>query len=172
MGRRLTMSNIEPSRKRLYRYTYAVMIVSLVSNIPVFFEFTNDFDTKRQRKTINVTWLRTNEIYIVVFKIGFEGIVLMILPFISMICLNLQIMYTLRKRGGRIHENGFHRRATNEMNLATILVAMDVVFLICNLGRFVVNTWEIFQIGVMKQCLRIGLFYKVKLYLKWCVNIG
>ena len=75
-------------------------------------------------------------------------------------------MYTLNKRRRRVNEGESHRRSTNDMNMATILVAMDVVFLVCNLGRLVVNIWEIFQIGVMKQCLRIGLFSKVTLYLK------
>ena len=167
LGRRLAMSNIEPSRKRLYKYTYAVLIVSLLSNIPILFEFTTGFDTESNRTTISVAQLRTNEIYIVLFKIGFEGIVLMVIPFISMICLNFRIMYTLSKRRRRVNEDGSHRRATNDMNLATILVAMDVVFLVCNLGRLVVNSWEVFQIGIMKQCLKIGVFYKVKSYLKY-----
>ena len=150
----------------MYRYTLAVLAISLLSNIPVFFEFKADFDTETQSNTIHVTQLRTDKIYIIVFKNVFEGIVLMILPLASMVCLNARIIYTLRKRRRTISETGYPRRVTNEMNLATVLVAMDFVFLICNLGRVIVNIWEIFQIGQMKECIEKGLPYQVHFILK------
>ena len=100
------------------------------------------------------------------FKNLFEGIVLMILPLTSMVCLNARIIYTLRKRRRTLSETGYPRRVTNEMNLATVLVSMDFVFLICNLGRVIVNIWEIFQIGQMKECIEIGLFSQVRFMLR------
>ena len=97
---------------RLYRYTLSVLLISLLSNIPVFFEFTTDFDNETQQKTIEVTQLRTNEIYIIVFKNIFEGVILMIFPLTSMICLNARIIYTLRRRRRTLGVAGNHKRVT------------------------------------------------------------
>ena len=156
---RRSLRNIEPSRKRLYRYTFIVFMTSIVSTIPVFFEFKTetDFDTKKTK--VSVTALRIDENYIIFFKNGFEGIFLVILPLVIMVCLNAQIIYKLLNRR-RIRSFGSERQAKNEMNLAKVLVAMDLVFLVCNLGRVAVNVWEFFHMGQLKECLRINLPFK------------
>ena len=159
------LRHMEPARKRLYRYTFLVLMISVLSNIPSFFEFQSGFDEETQLRRIQVTSLRVDEHYIFFYKNVFEGIVLMILPLIAMVGLNARIIYTLNQ-GGRTVIAGFGRfrtvrRMRNEMNLGRVLVTMDVVFLICNLGRVIINIWEIFHIGQLKECLEIGLPYKV-----------
>ena len=135
---------------------------SVISNIPIFLEFRSTLDTATQLKTIKFTDLRIDENYIIFFKNGFEGIILMIIPFVTMVYINANIVYTLRARATtRLNTLGSQRQIKNEMNLATVLVTMDVVFLICNMGRVVVNIWEIFHIGQIKECLHLDLPYKV-----------
>ena len=156
------LRHIEPSRKRYYRYTFLVLMISVLTNIPSFFEFRSGFDEETQLRRIQVTSLRVDEHYIFFYKNVFEGIVLMILPLIAMVCLNARIIYTLNQRGGTVICGfGRFKRIRNEMNLGRVLVSMDVVFLICNLGRVIINLWEIFHIGQLKDCLEVGLPYKV-----------
>ena len=52
----------------------------------------------------------------------------------------------------------------NENNLAVLLVAMNVVFLVCNSGKAVVNVWEISHISDKKECMAISMPYKVSIY--------
>ena len=157
------LRDIEPSTKRLLKYTLAVLFISVTSNIPIFFEFTIGFDSETQQKRLEITALRIDENYIIFYKNVFEGIVLMILPLIAMVCLNARIIFTLKQRGGTILSAiGTPSRYRQETNLAKVLVTMDIVFLICNLGRVIVNIWETFHIEQLKECLNIGLPYEVK----------
>ena len=160
-----SLRHIEPSRKRLYRYTFVVLLISVLSNIPSFFEFESVLDMDTQSRRIKVTSLRVDKHYIFFYKNVFEGIVLMILPLIAMVCLNARIIFTLNQRGRTIICGlGRFKRIRNEMNLGRVLVSMDVVFLFCNLGRAIINVWEIFHIGQLKECLEVGLPYKVSIY--------
>ena len=139
-----------------------MFVTSIVSTIPVFFEFKTKKDINTKKTIVGVTTLRIDENYIVFFKNGFEGIFLVILPLVVMVCLNTKIICKLLNRR-RIRSFGSERLAKNEMNLAKVLVAMDLVFLICNLGRVTVNIWEFFRIGQLKECLGINLPFKVSL---------
>ena len=151
-----------PSRKRLYEYTLSVILISLFSNIPIFWEFTTGVDSETKQKRIEITSLRIDENYITYFKNGFESIVLMLVPFIAMVCLNSKIIYTLKQRYKTTSWGvGFGRNFKNEMNLARVLVAMDIVFMVCNLGRVIVNIWDIVHLGKIKECLRLGMPYRV-----------
>jgi hypothetical protein len=134
----------------------------LVSNVPIFFEFTTGLDSETNYKRIEITSLRIDENYITYFKNGFESIVLMLGPFIAMVCLNSKIIYTLKQRYKNTSwGSGFGRNFKNEMNLARVLVAMDVVFMVCNLGRVIVNIWDIVHLQKIKECLRFGMPYRV-----------
>ena len=137
-------------------------MIAVLSNIPSFFEFESFYDMDTQLRRINVTSLRIDIHYILFYKNVFGGIVLVILPLIAMVCLNARIIYTLNQRGQTVLcAFGHFKRMRNEMNLGRVLVTMDVVFLTCNLGRVIINIWEIFHIGQVKECLEIGLPYKV-----------
>ena len=158
---RVNTSNIEDSWKRFYKYTFIVLIISIVSTIPIFFEFERITDSESKVSEIDVTNLRTNANYVIFYKNGFEGIFLVVLPFVVMVCLNAKIIYQLvysRNIGGFRSE----RRAKKEMNLAKVLIAMDLAFLISNLGRVTVNIWEIFHIRELKECLQLDSEYKVR----------
>ena len=154
--------SVGPSRKRLYEYTLTVVLISVFSNIPIFWEFTTGIDSNTNQKRIEITSLRIDENYITYFKNGFESIILMLCPFIAMVCLNSKIIYTLRQRYKTTSfGEGFGKNMKNEMNLARVLVAMDIVFMVCNLGRVIVNIWDIVHLGKIKECLRLGLPYRV-----------
>ena len=162
MRSRREFVDLEPSRKRFYQYSSTVVLISFLSNIPVFWEFTSCFDNQNAKMKIRVSSLRINENYIIFFKNGFEGVVMMILPFVAMICINARIIYTLTQRQKSvIRTRSIHRITNTEKNLGKVLIAMDIVFLLCNLGRFIVNIWEIFHIEELKQCLKINQSYKV-----------
>ena len=159
-----TIRHFPPSKTRFYKYTLVVLMVSILSNISVFWEFTTYLDIHTNERKIKVSALRLDSNYIIFFKNVFEGVILVILPFIVMVCLNARIIYTLwqrRKCRNIISDVNSHKRDKNEMNLASTLVAMDFVFLICNLGRVIVNIWEIYQIERMKDCLSVDFPYKV-----------
>ena len=163
---RRVIGHFPPSRKRLYKYTIIVLIGAVASNISTFWEFTTYLDHETNQRKIKVASLRLDENYVTYFKTGFEGIVLVVVPFVVMVCLNARIIYTLRQRGkirNIIANINSQMRAKNEMNLATILVTMDLVFLVCNLGKVIVNIWEIYHIGELTDCMRLEVPYKVNL---------
>ena len=162
-SRAISVSDMPPTRKRLYQYSSVIMMISIISNIPIFLEFTIGIDTETQHKRVEVTGLRRNENYIIFFKNGFEGIILMVLPLILMMYFNAKIIYTLNHRENRgIRRLVTSRICRNEMNLAKVLIAMDIVFLICNSGRVIVNFWELFHIGKMEECIKMGMDYEVQ----------
>ena len=151
----------EPSTKRLCRYTLIALLVAVISNIPIFLEFTLSLDMEAHKRMVKPTLMRMNENYIIFFKSGFEGIVLVVFPLVAMIYFNARIIYTLRERRRAVYRNEPPRLGRNETNLAIVLIAMDVVFLTCNIGRVIVNLWDIFYIGQLKECIRLGLPFMV-----------
>ena len=153
-----------PSKKRLWKYTLSVWITSILSNISVFFEFITYLDSDKNERRIKVSSLRLNKNYVIFFKNGFEGFILGILPFVIMVYLNARILHTLwqRKKCRNIISDGnSRRRDKEEISLASTLVAMDIVFLMCNLGRVIVNIWELFLIERFTDCMSFDLPYKV-----------
>ena len=125
-------------------------------------EFTTSVDSETKIKSVKVTPMRTDENYIIFYKNIFEGICLVIAPLLAMVFFNGRIIYELMKRrGSLLAENATNR---GERNLARVLIAMDVVFLACNSGRVIVNLWEISHIAEMKECMGIGISYKVHLF--------
>ena len=158
---RANIPNIESSWKRLYKYTFIVLIISIVSTIPIFFEFETTTDSESAISQLDVTNLRTNGNYVIFYKNGFEGIFLVVLPFVMMLCLNAKMIYQMAN-ARNLRSFGSERRAKKEMNLAKVLIAMDLAFVICNLGRVIVNMWEIFHAEGLKECLQIDSEYKVR----------
>ena len=159
----LNIRHIEPARKRFYKYSFIVLMISIVSTIPIFFEFVRITDSKSKKSEIDVTNLRTNVNYVIFYKNGFEGVFLVVLPFVVMVCLNAKIICRLTNTRN-IRGFGSELRAKKEMNLAKVLIAMDLAFLISNLGRVTVNLWEISHIGKIKECLRKDSQFKVRSY--------
>ena len=160
---RVNVPNIESSWKRLYKYTFIVLIISIVSTIPIFFEFERITDSESKKSEIDVTNLRTNVNYVIFYKNGFEGVFLVVLPFVVMVCLNAKIICRLANKRN-IRGFGSEQRAKKEKNLAKVLIAMDLAFLLSNLGRVTVNLWEISHVGKLKECLRKDSQFKVSLY--------
>ena len=70
-------------------------MISIVSTIPIFFEFETTTDSESAISQLDVTNLRTNGNYVIFYKNGFEGIFLVVLPFVMMLCLNAKIIYQM-----------------------------------------------------------------------------
>ena len=161
---RSALWHFPPSKKRLWKYTLSVWITAILSNISVFWEFITYLDIDKNERRIKVSSLRLNKNYVIFFKNGFEGFILGILPFVVMVCLNARILNTLwqrRKSRNFISDGNSRQRDKEETSLASTLVAMDIVFLICNLGRVIVNIWELYQIERLTDCMSSSLPYKV-----------
>ena len=138
-------------------------MISIVSTIPIFFEVETITDSESETSQLDVSNLRTNGNYIIFYKNGFEGVFLVVLPFVMMLCLNAKIIYQMANARS-VRNIGSERRARKEMNLAKVLIAMDLAFLLSNLGRVTINLWEIFHAGKLEECLRKDAEFKVRLY--------
>ena len=160
---RFNIRHIEPTNKRFYKYSFIVLMISIVSTIPIFFEFETITDSESETSQLDVTNLRTNGNYVIFYKNGFEGVFLVVLPFVMMLCLNAKIIYQMANARS-VRNFGSERRARKEMNLAKVLIAMDLAFLLSNLGRVTVNLWEISHVGKLEECLRKDSQFKVRLY--------
>ena len=161
----MNIHHARPSAKRFYRYSVVALIFSLLSNVPTFMEFTTSVDSKTKTKSVKVTPMRIDDNYIIFYKNIFEGICLVIAPLLAMVFFNGQIIYELvKKRGALLSKNYTNKRIKNENNLARVLIVMDVVFLLCNSGRVIVNLWEITHIAEIKECMGIRISYKVHIF--------
>ena len=103
-------------------------MISIVSTIPIFFEFETITDSESETSQLDVTNLRTHGNYVIFYKNGFEGVFLVVLPFVIMLCLNAKIIYQMTNARS-VRNFGSERRARKEMNLAKVLIAMDLTFL-------------------------------------------
>ena len=115
--------------------------------------------------TVNISPMRLNIHYIVFYKNIFEGVVLMILPLAIMLYFSVRIICRLvQRRKTILATSTSNSDGRNENNLAVLLVAMNVVFLVCNSGKVLVNVWEISHISDMKECIAMNMPYKVSIY--------
>ena len=128
-------------------------------------EFTTSVNSENKTKSVKVTPMRIDDNYIIFYKNIFEGICLVIAPLLAMVFFNGRIIYELMKRrGALLTKNCTNKRIQNENNLARVLIVMDVVFLLCNSGRVIVNLWEIPHIAEIKECMGIRISYKVHIF--------
>ena len=146
-------------RHKKYLIT-AIVVSSTLYNIPKFFEVTSKMDPDNPQKIIPVpTNLRRNQLYISLYIFWSKFILIELIPYTLIICMNAfmilkisksgQFRKTFGRRSSRANINSTEEECNNQMikedrNLTGILIAMSVLFVSCQSLKIVPDLYEIF----------------------------
>ena len=126
----------------------SVALLGFLVNVPLFL----DWQLCHQNGTYSVqsSELRRSHGYTTYYVKWFRGIATLFLPFLLLVLLNARIFASLKWRnrvqsaivwrGDAEEEHARVRRQENR--LATLLVAIVLMFLVCNLPRILMNVYE------------------------------
>lgn len=133
---------------RTKRVICLIFAASLIYNLPRFLEFKTIMYTNPQTNAtfpdIHLTDIGTNEIFRQVYFIYLNLFVMFILPFAFLAFLNIQLIRAVRvARNTRIKMS---TSASKEANLTVMLIAVIIVFLVCQLPSVADNIlWTMFE---------------------------
>lgn len=123
-----------------------IVIFAFIYNLPKFWEI--DVYTERHWKynvtvyCIFPTEMRSNEYYITLYIHWMYFFVYYMFPFIALMIFNMAIYRRVRKANRDLQQLSRHQR--REIGLATMLLCVVVVFLICNILPLASNIHETF----------------------------
>ncbi|XP_043275248.1 FMRFamide receptor [Venturia canescens] len=125
-----------------------IVIVSILYNLPKFWEV--DLETEIHWK-YNVTVycvipanLRSSDIYITVYVNWMYFFVYYAFPFVALVVFNVAIYQRVRKANRDLQH--LSRSQRREIGLATMLMCVVIVFIVCNVLPLVSNVYEKFQV--------------------------
>ncbi|XP_031844318.1 FMRFamide Receptor [Nomia melanderi] len=123
-----------------------IVIFSFVYNLPKFWEI--DFFTEVHWK-YNVTVyclypadLRSNDLYVTLYVHWMYFFIYYLFPFLALVVFNAAIYQRVRKANKELQQLSRHQR--REIGLATMLLCVVIVFLICNILPLASNIHETF----------------------------
>ncbi|CAD5116431.1 DgyrCDS5321 [Dimorphilus gyrociliatus] len=116
--------------KRARRYAILVILISLIYNVPRWFEFklsdTNDNNTTVQM----LTALGDNQLYNYIYKVYMYTIIIVIGPFLFLLCLNAALVRTLHRANRNMQQS---KHSAQEHNITVVIIIVVGTFLVCQL---------------------------------------
>ncbi|XP_061189954.1 FMRFamide receptor-like [Saccostrea echinata] len=142
------------TKSRTKRIIILIFVCSVIYNVPRFFEFTVvetwNPNLNRSVPEVMTTTLGNNKDFRKVYFICLHLIVMFLAPFVLISILNIQLMRAVKN--AKKTRNRMSTNAAKEANLTIMLIAVIVVFLICQLPSIADNIlFTIFDQGVL-QC--------------------
>ncbi|XP_011631088.1 FMRFamide receptor isoform X2 [Pogonomyrmex barbatus] len=135
-----------------------IVIFAFIYNLPKFWEI-EVYNEKHWKYNITVycvypTELRSNEYYVTLYIHWMYFFVYYMIPFIMLVIFNTAIYRRVRKANRDLQQLSRHQR--REIGLATMLLCVVVVFLICNILPMVSNAHETFIADPPQWMVQIG----------------
>ncbi|XP_011879606.1 PREDICTED: FMRFamide receptor [Vollenhovia emeryi] len=135
-----------------------IVIVAFIYNLPKFWEI-EVFHERHWKYNITVycvspTELRSNDYYVTLYIHWMYFFVYYMFPFIALLIFNTAIYRRVRKANRDLQQLSRHQR--REIGLATMLMCVVVVFLICNILPMVSNAHETFIADPPQWMVQIG----------------
>ncbi|XP_011159970.1 FMRFamide receptor isoform X2 [Solenopsis invicta] len=135
-----------------------IVIVAFIYNLPKFWEI-EVYNERHWKYNITAycvkpTELRNNEYYITLYVHWMYFFVYYMFPFIALVIFNTAIYLRVRKANRDLQQLSRHQR--REIGLATMLMCVVVVFLICNILPMVSNAHETFIADPPQWMVQIG----------------
>lgn len=133
---------------RTKRVICLIFVSSFIYNLPRFLEFETtkyvDSNSNQTLPEIQLTEIGTNQIFREVYFIYLNLFVMFLLPFSFLAVLNIQLIRAVKvARNARIKMS---TSASKEANLTMMLIAVIIVFLVCQLPSIADNIlWTIFD---------------------------
>ena len=135
-------------RGRLLTYFVPIICLGIIINIPKFLESQVIFKENGSPQ-IGVTDLRTNHLYITYYHNFFRILFIGVIPFLSIVFLNISIYLSLKRR-----RKGKRR---NLEHLSLVLIMIVSTFVICHFPSLILNMHEMFVIDKIKLCKQTTL---------------
>ncbi|XP_008555574.1 FMRFamide receptor [Microplitis demolitor] len=125
-----------------------IVIVSILYNLPKFWEV-NLEEEIHWRYNVTVycvvpAILRSSDLYIKIYVNWMYFFVYYAFPFVMLVVFNVAIYRRVRKANRDLQQLSRHQR--REINLATMLLCVVIVFIVCNVLPLVSNVFEMFRI--------------------------
>ncbi|XP_012056839.1 PREDICTED: FMRFamide receptor [Atta cephalotes] len=141
-----------------------IVIVAFIYNLPKFWEI-EVYNEKHWKYNITVycvnpTELRSNEYYVILYIHWMYFFVYYMFPFIALVIFNTAIYrrayagFQVRKANRDLQQLSRHQR--REIGLATMLMCVVIVFLICNILPMISNAHETFIADPPQWMVQIG----------------
>ncbi|XP_059088074.1 FMRFamide receptor-like isoform X2 [Tigriopus californicus] len=158
-------------RKRTLRYLLPALMFAVTINIPKFLEFRN-FVRSDNETYIEPTEMRLDADYQFYYINWTRMTLTAFLPFVLLAFLNSRIIFEIRKAEKLSSQNlqGDSRVSTNrrEAKLARILVLLVFSFLFCNLGKLLLNIYDIGSLAKIRTCTEMGLIFRSP---QWVISL-
>eukprot|EP00092_Neocalanus_flemingeri_P036969 GFUD01040248.1.p1 GENE.GFUD01040248.1~~GFUD01040248.1.p1 ORF type:complete len:384 (+),score=91.46 GFUD01040248.1:150-1301(+) len=119
-----------------------VLALSVIINIPKFFESGVVYDTISGNSKIGITELRYDRNYVIYYQNWFRFLVLGLVPMLLLIFLNLRVFMAINSR----------KSSSKEMTYSTILLLIVAIFILCHLPRVALNFHEVLEFEQIDQC--------------------
>jgi hypothetical protein len=131
-------------------YVLPVVVFAILFNLPAFFEFTV-FETEYNNETVkilNVTSLRTNQIYVRYYSLYANMIISTIFPSVCLFCCYLMTNRRMKIRLKKLDQS--NQRL--ERDLARLSATFAIIFSLCSILPFLEYIYKIKQFTVIFTC--------------------
>jgi len=140
---------------RVLMYVIPVIVISTIINIPKFLEtelvYGKEVDTENvtvRYISYDLTELRGDPDYIRYYQNWCRLILTCVLPVGALVFFNTRIFQGIKYT----HQKATNRAVSGELNLATVLICIVVVFIICHIPRVILNCAEFFMLDQILNC--------------------
>lgn len=146
------------TKSRTKRIIILIFVCSVIYNVPRFFEYTVvetwNSSLNRSVPELITTTLGSNTDFKKIYFICLQLVVMFLGPFVLIFILNIQLMWAVKN--AKKTRNRMSTNAAKEANLTIMLIAVIVVFLLCQLPSIADNIlWTMFD----KSKLQCSLHY-------------
>ncbi|XP_046472500.1 FMRFamide receptor [Neodiprion pinetum] len=135
-----------------------IIVVSVIYNIPKFWEMTITEEIHWKYKVpvycANATKMRVDELYRTIYINWMYFIFYYAIPFTLLTWFNMEIYRQVRKANRELQNLSHHQR--REIGLATMLLCVVIVFIVCNIIPLATNICETFYNNIPMWLVQIG----------------
>eukprot|EP00090_Calanus_glacialis_P018966 TRINITY_DN29289_c0_g1_i1.p1 TRINITY_DN29289_c0_g1~~TRINITY_DN29289_c0_g1_i1.p1 ORF type:complete len:381 (-),score=37.07 TRINITY_DN29289_c0_g1_i1:225-1367(-) len=165
--------HLPPHNRKSWFYILPVLVLSIVVNVPKFFEAEIDWlnngkwnDTSIANNmsedsyhshqieewvpAYRATDLRKDSSYIKFYITYFRLFSTAIIPLIALVTINSRILCELKKLKSKMF--GSQRKLWKELNMFLVLLCIVVTFICCNTPRVIVDIWEFSHVESIVHC--------------------
>ncbi|XP_023330932.1 FMRFamide receptor [Eurytemora carolleeae] len=152
----------ETQCKRVLKYLVPVILLSVLLNLPKFLETSVQYDPEEEKIHYNVTELRKDPTYIwyTTVMYSFHPLLTTELgPILTLSSLNLFIYSAIRSTKQRFVGHNQGRSGHGELNLASVIIIIVLIFVICHLPRMVLAILAVVKVNEPVTCMEHFHFY-------------
>lgn len=147
-----------------------ILVASIIFNLPRAFEIktVTEFDSSNNQTHTFSTYtdFHTNQLFRTIYLTYLHAFVMLLFPFAVLAVLNILLIRAVKKSSNSVQGSVNHSNQNRENNLTVMLIAVVVVFLVCQMPSIVDN---IIAVTVDKETLASPPLVKLTVFSSLCV---